>query len=292
MPNKFSKKGKAVLQFLKAGTTPPAFAEVFMLPCGQCVGCRLQRTQQWAIRCVHENMQHGESCFITLTYKDEYLPKDQNLKQRDFTLFMKRLRKSLEPKKVRFFACGEYGEKNGRPHYHALIFNHDFEDKKLWSQSDTKTPWFTSKELQRLWPLGFSSLGAVSLQSSAYVARYILKKVNGYNLIKRVGQKWVIRSPEFITMSRAEGIGKEWYDKHNKEAYPDDFIVWDGKKMQVPAYYDKQLEEMDRAEYDQIKLARVRKARKHANDQTIPRLIAREICTEAKINQLPRKLEQ
>src|SRR3954449_8205389 len=91
--------------------------EKFSLPCGQCIGCRLERSRQWAMRCVHENKMHPRSSFVTLTYDDKNIPPAGSLSKRDFQLFMKRLRKS-QSNPLRFFACGEYGETTHRPHYH------------------------------------------------------------------------------------------------------------------------------------------------------------------------------
>jgi hypothetical protein len=96
------------------------------LPCGRCIGCRLERSRQWAVRCVHEASLHEKNCFITLTYSPENLPKDGSLDVSHFQKFMKRFRKRFGPG-IRFFHCGEYGESLSRPHYHACIFGFDFE---------------------------------------------------------------------------------------------------------------------------------------------------------------------
>lgn len=159
------------------------------VPCGQCVGCRLERSRQWAVRCVHESKLHAENCFITLTYdskkappldveNDQKLPSDISLYYRDFQLFMKRLRKRFPEKKIRFYMCGEYGENFGRPHFHACIFGHNFDDLVHW-QTRNKVPLYRSKTLEELWPYGYSSVGTVTFESAAYVARYIMKKVTG-----------------------------------------------------------------------------------------------------------------
>lgn len=151
------------------------------IPCGQCTGCRLERSKQWAIRCVHEASLYEDNCFITLTYNKENLPKDFSLNKRDFQLFMKRLRKKYAPKQIRFYHCGEYGEPTeynnhiARPHYHAIIFNHKFEDQILWKQK-RGNELYISKELEELWPQGFSTIGSVTQDSAGYVARYLLKK--------------------------------------------------------------------------------------------------------------------
>ena len=107
------------------------------LPCGQCVGCRLERSRQWAMRCVHESQLYEKNCFITLTYNNDFIPPGNTLVVKHFQDFMKRLRKKYGDG-IRFFHCGEYGEKTGRPHYHAILFNHDFDDKYYWRTTKLK----------------------------------------------------------------------------------------------------------------------------------------------------------
>lgn len=148
-----------------------------MLPCGQCVGCRLERSRQWALRCVHESKMHKDNCFITLTYATEHLPPDSSLHYPDFQKFMKRLRKKYG-EGIRFYMCGEYGENFGRPHFHACLFGHNFTDLKLWKETNGQKL-YRSKELEQLWPFGHSSVGSVTFESAAYVARYIMKKITG-----------------------------------------------------------------------------------------------------------------
>ena len=122
------------------------------IPCGKCVGCRLERSRQWAIRCVHEAKMHENNCFITLTYNDKNVDKNGSLNKRDFVLFMKKLRKKYS-EGIRFFHCGEYGEEFSRPHHHACIFNFDFPDKKLYTiRQNTKL--YRSDNLEKLWPNG------------------------------------------------------------------------------------------------------------------------------------------
>lgn len=149
------------------------------VPCGRCIGCRLERSRQWAIRCVHEASLHKDNCFITLTYNDENLPADRGLHYEHFQLFMKRFRKAIAPAKIRFYMCGEYGEDLGRPHFHACIFGFDFPDRKLWRKSGAKSNLYRSAMLEQLWTFGYSSVGDVNFESAAYVARYIMKKISG-----------------------------------------------------------------------------------------------------------------
>lgn len=220
------------------------------LPCGQCIGCRLERARMWAVRCVHEAQMHEENCFITLTYDDEHLPKDGSLCLRDFQLFMKKLRKSLPGKKISYFHCGEYGDK-GRPHYHALLFNHDFQDKEPFSKRNGNWT-FTSKSLSSLWDKGFSVVAGMSFDSAGYVARYSMKKITGEKAKDYYGSM----APEYATMSRNPGIGKKWFAKYRGDVYPNDRVVIDGSYSRPPRYYDTLLSREDPSLAAYIKIER------------------------------------
>lgn len=253
------------------------------LPCGQCVGCRLERSRQWAIRCMHEAQLHESNCFVTLTYKGD-VP-EEGLRYRDFQLFMKRLRKSLGGRKVRFYMCGEYGDAKGRPHFHACLFGHDFDDKVLFStRGGSKL--YTSKVLDNLWTHGMCSVGNVTFESAAYVARYIMKKVTGtladdyYNGL----------TPEFCKMSLKPGIGAGWFEKFNSDIFPDGTVVVRGFKTKLPRYYDKLEKRIDVDILEEVKYNRFRDAVKHFEDQTDDRLAVREQVAIARINQLKRNL--
>ena len=143
------------------------------VPCGRCIGCRLDRSRSWALRCVHEASLHEQNCFITLTFNDENLLDNSGLKVSDFQNFMKRLRQKIAPRTVRFFHCGEYGEKFSRPHHHACLFGYDFPDKVLFRKTSSGNL-YTSELLSSLWPFGFSTIAAVTFETAAYVARYVL----------------------------------------------------------------------------------------------------------------------
>jgi len=205
------------------------------LPCGKCIGCKLEYSKKWAVRCVHEASLYEKNIFITLTYNDQHVPylndTDTTLQKRDFQLFMKRLRKKYGSG-VRYYACGEYGEKNERPHYHAILFNFDFNDKQVLQERSYKI--WTSPGLTKLWPYGYHTIGDVNFESSAYVARYILKKHDK----KDYGN----REKEFVLMSRRPGIGLEWFNQYKNDVYPLDavFIQRNGNliKMKPPRYYD------------------------------------------------------
>lgn len=158
-------------------TTPYPGSTFMQVPCGQCVNCRLNHSREWAIRCTHEAQMWDQNCFITLTYNDENLPEGGTLVRKHLTDFFKRLRKHFTGRTIRYFACGEYGSKLQRPHYHVILFNLDFEDKRLYKHGDF--PLYNSDTLSRLWPMGFSVLAGFSFESAAYTARYCVKKITG-----------------------------------------------------------------------------------------------------------------
>lgn len=218
------------------------------IPCGQCQGCRLERSRQWAIRCMHEASLYDENCFLTLTEDDAHLPANGSLDVRTFQLFMKRLRKRFDGKTIRYYHCGEYGDKYGRPHYHCLLFGFDFPDKAYWTTRNG-FPIFRSSILEEIWGRGHCEIGSVTFESAAYVAGYIQKKIMGtseqaeelryqkYGYVDREGEVFMLQ-PEYSTMSRRPGIGKPWLAKFGCEVYPEDGVVVRGRLMKPPKYYD------------------------------------------------------
>lgn len=208
-----------------------------VIPCGRCIGCRLERSRQWAVRCVLESKQWEENCFITLTYDKEHLPKDGSLNVRDFQLFMKSLRKEIKKKygkQIRFFQCGEYGERFGRPHHHAAIFNFSFPDRRLYKMSG-KIPLYVSDMLEKVWKRGHCPIGELTFESAAYIARYICKKVTGDKAEEHYGGK----KPEYVTMSRKPGIGNNHGLKNYEDMKKIDGLVINGRVIRQGKYYDK-----------------------------------------------------
>lgn len=251
------------------------------IPCGQCIGCRLERARQWAVRCVHEASLHDKNCFITLTFNPEHLDSEGSLRKSDYQKFMKRLRKRFGGN-IRYFHCGEYGDKNQRPHHHACLFNFDFPDKKLFRDKHG-VKLYTSLELQKLWPYGFSTIGDVTYDSAAYVARYVTKKITGklgalhYNTIDpSTGEILNEKVPEYITMSLKPAIGKEWYEKYANYTYDHDHCIIRSKPVKPPKYYDRLFEIDDPDKIKQIKLDRKNKALTMQDDNTTERLWVKE----------------
>ncbi|AXL15037.1 replication initiator protein [Microviridae sp.] len=269
------------------------------VPCGSCIGCRLERSRQWAVRCHHEASLYDSNCFVTLTYSDQQLPCPPSIAVRPLQLFIKRLRKKYGAG-IRFFACGEYGQSGSRqwnPHYHLILFNHDFPDKKLWKENKHGDHVYISESLQSLWQdQGFTTTAGVTFQSAAYVSRYIMKKVTGepakdhYSWVDPETGEVLQLTPEFVTMSRRPGIGSGWYDKWSGDVFPDDFIIVDGKNMRPPKYYDKLLEAEDAREHRKMKGKRTRGGKLHPEDQTPERRKVREKVKQAQIKHLGREL--
>lgn len=266
------------------------------LPCGQCLGCRIAKSREWAVRCVHEAQTHKKNSFITLTYNDESMPPDWGLKIEDWQQFAKNLRHKIGP--FRYLHCGEYSDpteqsEGNRPHYHAIIFGEDFSaDRTLW-KTDRGSKIYRSKLLEETWGKGFCTIGAVSFQSAAYVARYVIKKINGegaadhyYRPNQFTGEMFNVR-PEYISMSRRPGLGAKWIMRYKTDVYPSDEIVLEGRKFRVPRFYDNQLPEK---ELDQVKAKRLVNALQHSDDQTPARLKTREAVLQEKLKTLKRKI--
>lgn len=264
------------------------------LPCGQCVGCRLERSRQWAVRCMHEAQMHERNSFVTLTYSDEYRPVGDSLVYRDFQLFMKRLRK--EKKSVRFYMCGEYGEEFGRPHFHACLFGCHFEDRAYWSKSPAGEKLYRSAQLERLWPFGFASVGEVTFESAAYVARYVMKKITGqraeeaYRVVDSETGEVVERVPEFNRMSLRPGIGARWLEKFQSDVYPGGRVVVNGRECRAPRYYDKKFESFDAVAFEDVAYGRFLEGVARAADNTAERLAVREKVARARVGFLKRSI--
>lgn len=255
------------------------------LKCGQCIGCRLDRAREWAIRCIHEASSHEKTCFLTLTYDDYNLPSNGSLRPRDMVLFLKRLRKAVYPQKVRFFQCGEYGDLNQRPHHHAILFGYDFPDKKPFAKKGDNQI-FISKELQELWPFGHCTIGQLTFDSACYTARYILKKVTGKNSQDHYGE----RLPEYVTMSRKPGIGKDFYDSFKDDLYNyDHCVVRQGFIARPPRYYDRLFESHHSERFKKIKATRKSNAQRN-KDNTDERLAVKERIQTIKQDKLQREI--
>lgn len=254
------------------------------VPCGRCIGCRLEKSRQWAMRCVHEASLYDNNCFLTLTYEDKQLPHGGTLVKAHHQKFIKRLRKKISPDKLRYYMCGEYGDETHRPHYHSLLFNYCPADKILVKDGTNKL--YQSPSLTETWGHGHVWIGDVTFESAAYVARYVVKKQYGpeaeshYESLDPYTGELCKIIPEYTQMSRRPGIGKGWLEQFHEEVYPEDEVVIRGKLVQPPKYYDAQLDEDTLAE---IKRVRKKKAMKYREDQTRERLEVREQVANGRV---------
>lgn len=263
-----SKNGKKDIVWKK----PAKYKEEVTVGCGQCIGCRLGRAQKWALRCAHEMQLHPTNSFVTLTYDDKHLPNDYSLQKDHLQKFFKRLRRAIEPKRISYFACGEYGDENWRPHYHAIIFGYNFPDRLSTSFVATQNEYFLSPQLASLWTYGNHSITDANYKTAAYTARYVLKKITGDKAedhYTRTIMDWnevtgevnyyledAKLTPEFATMSRNPAIGKKWFEKYKDDVYPSDYLIVDGYKVPVPEYYDKLFEDESSLELEMVKFKR------------------------------------
>lgn len=254
------------------------------LACGQCLGCRLRRSQDWALRIMHEAQMWKENCFVTLTYDDAHLPVSGSLRYSDFQSFMRRLRRAY-PNKVRFFMCGEYGALKSRAHYHACLFNVSFSDLKVIGRSGSGALFYTSPTLAKLWRFGHVSVQPLNSSTAAYCAKYIVDKVTGDDAPEHYGA----RVPEFCRCSLKPGIGEAWYRKYGRDVYAHDVAVLDGRAVCAPKYYDKLEKRRKAASWDAIEYARLLRARATLEHQTPERLSVREEVHRARVSRQTRK---
>lgn len=215
--------------------------KAFLVPCGQCLACRINRTTEWTIRLLMElrTCENGEASFVTLTYNDANLPSDYSLHKEDFQKFMKRLRKDLayDGRTVRYFACGEYGLNPrkklptgfGRPHYHAIIFGLDPNDD--CDRELVKSNW-TLCNRERFDRGKKSGIGTVTSDSIQYVTGYIRKKLLGES-IRSYKDAGII--PPFQVQSKF--LGLQGFEDYMLEYNNPDFIMFNGHKISIPRYF-------------------------------------------------------
>lgn len=235
-----------------------SYKKVIPLPCSSCILCRLERSKIWAARLMHEKKFSENAAFLTLTYDDEHITPDYGLVSNEFSKFMKRLRRKLDYEgkehKLRYFSVGEYGDRYGRPHYHAAIFGFDDTGRVEEAPSRTGCSQYSHPTYDSAWGKGLVRYSELTFESAAYVARYSLKKLSGD------GEKAYSdgRLKEFMRCSK--GIGKEWFQNYSGDAYPTDSItiIRQGSSIQtkVPRTYDRWLEKEDPALYEAVIQAR------------------------------------
>lgn len=218
------------------------------LPCGTCLGCRAAQALAWTIRLNHETQLHSHAWFLTLTYNEDTIPEHGSLDPQHLRAFFKSLRKNYPAGSISYFACGEYGTRTQRPHYHALLFGSHFLDKYLHRTGNSHVAW-RADSLESHWELGHSEFSAVTPASIAYVAGYVQKKLTtkqapdqNLRVDPASGELHQV-APQFNRMSLRPAIGKRWIEKFWKEVYPKDRVVFNGGLYPPPRYYDKWMDE-------------------------------------------------
>ncbi|AXH74194.1 MAG: replication initiator protein [Microviridae sp.] len=308
------KTGKRSIVFGKGKMARRNPDDAVQVPCGRCIDCRLEHSRQWAIRCEKEAELYDQNCVITLTYDSENLPKNGSIEIADAQKFMKRLREKYEGKVIRSFGCAEYGEKGGRPHYHLLLFNHEFEDKKLDLSMQGLQPehkYWTSEILDQLWGMGRTQIMPLNFETAAYVARYVMKKIKspGHTRTKQDpgSLKFVaIADERSICVSRRPGVAADWYKRYKHGLCNSHTIFSRGRSMATPTFFNRRMEIDDPSLYQKIKYQKKLDLKKYQDNLRIqhlngnhinsaklgyrPRIEAETICKRATINHLKRGL--
>lgn len=288
-----------------------------VVPCGQCIGCRLNRSRMWGVRSLHESALYSKNSFLTLTFSHSNLPKYNSISVRDMQLFNKRLRKALPDVYMRMMYCGEYGTRTLRPHYHMCLFGEDFSaDRRPYKKTPAGFQLWNSELLSSIWPYGHAVIGQLSFESAAYTARYILDKrtgdeadkvytvrgVDGKPLRKEmvdlstgeITEHNVKRVAEFAKMSNRPGIGYDWYQKYKSDVFPNDFVIIRGKPTSPPRYYYQILERENPDLAAEVKARRKAKREADPNfefENSDERLYVRMRVQEARLKSLVRSLD-
>lgn len=242
------------------------------IPCGKCLGCRTDRAKTWTIRATHEARLWEHNTFFHLTYDDTHLPPE--LMPRDLQLFFKRLRQararddtqslpSVRSSSIRYMACGEYGDKTLRPHYHVCAFNIGFADQQRYN-SDLNT----SDTLTTIWGNGATKLAPFTPARAGYVASYLTK--HGHRTY--TDQDGVVLQQPFFRASNRPALGRAWLEKNYRDIQHGYVVDDDGQKHSVPRYYQKWM----RGQHPLIQEANDNKKREHREDREALRRLAAE----------------
>lgn len=268
---------------LLAGTVRPT-----PLPCGKCIECRLDYSRQWAIRGACELQTVDRASFVTFTYSPEKLPPGRTLVKEDYQKFLKRLRRAGF--EFTYMLCGEYGDRLGRPHYHAIFFGEDFR-KDSYRAPVTQSPdmpLYVNDKLTAIWGNGHVVVGDVSFASIQYVASYVTKKVNG----EMAKDHYNGRMPEFMRMSLKTPIGSRWFDRFWSDVYPRDEFIFDGNVLRPPKYFQRRYAKLFPEKALDLSVKREKVAESNSGKWTVERLAARKAITLARFREHVRRLDK
>lgn len=290
----------------------------FEVPCGKCIGCRLDHSRMWAMRCSLEASMHEKNSFVTLNYSDEnktQLGLQKGVSKNPFRYgkeveyvlaptvkedlqnFIKKLR-HRKPE-VRYYACSEYGEfgPGHHPHYHICLFGVDFNYSGVVPHQDPKgETLYKSDELSELWPHGYHSIGEVNAKTAGYTARYCTKKINGetyrshYYVVDRFTGRRTEVPTEQAYMSRRPGIGASWYDKYWKDLRKD-YINVEGKIYSIPRFYKERIEKEHPEIHKRNQRRRKIERHKREKDNTPDRRLSKDAVKKRQFQMLERSHE-
>jgi len=204
------------------------------VPCGKCIPCIERIRASWSFRIAVEEKLSESSTFLTLTYSDDYLPKDNQVSKAEVQKYIKRLRHKAP--KLKYYFVGEYGENYQRPHYHAIIFN--------VSKDDLIDEWKEKDESK-----GIVTTDIVSPASIHYVTGYINKKYG--KLDEKTGKQIpeLERLRSFALMSK--GLGKK-YIKYAAKFHKSNLTLQsnlNGNQTTIPRYYRDSIFDDDELHY-------------------------------------------
>lgn len=201
---------------------PAQYPEGIDVPCGKCLMCRIAKRREWTMRMIHELAEHDKAGFITLTYDESQLPDNGSLKKKDYQDFLKRLRKSY-PEKIKYFGCGEYGEKYGRPHYHLIMYGIGID-------------WIDREYIFNAWKKGIVHYGLAEPESMQYTAKYIEKQLSG-----EMAEKLAAEGKENVFKTCSQGIGLKYALKQQEQIKDNLYLTMSGKPIAIPRYYINKL---------------------------------------------------
>lgn len=253
------------------------------VPCKWCSGCQEKYSKEWATRCMLEAAQYEHNYFITLTYNENHIPKDDelvnyktgeifqndnweqgHLEPEDLTRFNKSVREywrtHFNHTGIKFYASGEYGGLTRRPHYHMIMFNLPIklEDLRIYKIKNGHILW-DCDILTKIWGKGFVGLAEVNWDTCAYTARYVMKKLKGKKSDEQYYEQGM--RPEFVRMSRRPGIGIDFFKENVQEIYKNDEIILQGHAEKIqpvkpPEYFDRMFRDIEPERMDEIKAIR------------------------------------
>lgn len=261
----------------------------FLIGCGKCLGCQLDRSSSWATRAVHEARYFDRKCFLTLTWRDEDMPGNPGEARYEIRKFQVRFRKEFGSGH-RFFGCMELGKQFCRPHGHLLVYGEDFKAGAFAVPGGSREhPLWSNPVLDRLWPFGFASVGELTQESASYVARYVVKKVGQPSTVRLVhpvtGEvaEWPTVYRPFYPLRPALGV-------RFLEEFSED--VWSGlrarggARIPIPRAYSKRLKADDPERHDQLVQDRIQAmtAKRDLSEESPQRMAVKAEVMRAKLN--------